>query len=152
MIFETALIFGISNSYLIAACIAALVRLLLLVKQPPPPRPTKFEMGRQSLLTFVLVAFAEPAATLIGISAEYAILAGIAVSLHGTDQTAEYIKTIAKLLLPAKIAEVIEQKEAEEERKKIELSHNHVIEQIHELEEQHTADNKELKNDDDKRE
>lgn len=149
MIFETALIFGISNSYLIAACIAALVRLLLLVKQPPPPRPTKFEMGRQSLLTFVLVAFAEPAATLIGISAEYAILAGIAVSLHGTDQTAEYIKSIAKLILPAKIAEVIEEKEAEIERKKIELAHEHVLEQLKELE--HTT-NTELKNDDDKRE
>lgn len=147
---EILAIFGISKTYAIAAAVAAGVRLLLLLKQPPPPRPTKFEMGRQSLLTFVLVAFAEPAATLIGISAEYAILAGIAVSLHGTDQTAEYIKSIAKLLLPAKIAEVIEEKEAEEERKRIEAAHNQVIEHMHELE--NTTDKNGIQNDDDKRE
>ncbi|QKS24613.1 hypothetical protein [Vreelandella titanicae] len=150
MIFETAAILGISQTYTIASFIAAFVRILILIKQPPPPRPTPFEMGRQALLTFILVAFAEPAAELIGISAEYAILAGIAVALHGTDRVATYIKDIIKLLLPEKLAKRIEEIDAVEEQKKIDATHKQQIKNIkadYDKKEQEEASTK-LRNDD----
>ncbi|MCE8052293.1 hypothetical protein HOP61_13360 [Halomonas daqingensis] len=104
--------FGITTAYLVAAIIAACVRLLVLSKQPPPPRPTLYEMFRQAALTFIFVAAAEPVALLVSIDAAYATVVGIAVALHGTDQVACYIKKTARILLPnfinKKLDEIIE--------------------------------------------
>ncbi|WP_286902082.1 hypothetical protein [Vreelandella sedimenti] len=108
MILEALAVMGVSQSYAIAALIAAAVRILILSKQPPPPRPTYFEILRQALITFIFVAAAEPVAILFSIHESYATILGIAVALHGTDRVAEYVKDILKLLLPEKVVKEIE--------------------------------------------
>ncbi|MBT2771331.1 hypothetical protein J7J47_03685 [Halomonas sp. ISL-60] len=107
--FELLLLANISQPYFIAALIAALVRILILLKQPPPPRPTYVEMGRQSALTLILVASSEPIALLLSIDPNFATIVGISVALHGTDSVVSYIKSLIKTILPEKLQKAFEE-------------------------------------------
>jgi hypothetical protein len=103
------------------------VRILILARQPSP---TVFEIGRQSLLTMILVGSSEPIALLIGIDPTYATLAGVAVALHGTNDVVDYIKSIIKVLLPEKLKDAVERVEAEKKLKDAEHTNADQIKRI----------------------
>lgn len=130
MIFEFFAVASISKPYVIAAFVAALVRILILLKQPPPPRPTAVEMGRQALITFIFVAVAEPLAAIINISEEFATLGGVAVALHGTDRVVEYVKSMVKVFLPEKLKAAFEQVEDDMKLKEAERTNADQLKRI----------------------
>tara|TARA_R110001583_G_scaffold49116_1_gene153855 strand:- start:27342 stop:27773 length:432 start_codon:yes stop_codon:yes gene_type:complete len=137
MILEALAVIGVSQSYAIAALIAASVRILILSKQPPPPRPTHFEILRQALITFIFVAAAEPLAILFSIHESYATILGIAVALHGTDRVATYVKDMIKLLLPEKIKKAVDTVEEDMKLKEAERTN---ADQINKIKEQQSID------------